>query len=79
MLATDPMSRYQYLPLAPQEAYLLSRIDGILDVDSLLKIAGTSRAAMAKILYALVSCGIVEWKQDGVAAARPAAAAASTD
>lgn len=66
MLATDPMSRYQYLPLAPQEAYLLSRIDGILDVDSLLKIAGTSRAAMAKILYALVSCGIVEWKQDGV-------------
>ena len=70
MLATDPMSRYQYLPLAPQEAYLLSRIDGILDVDSLLKIAGTSRSAMAKILYALVSCGIVEWKQDG--AQRPA-------
>jgi tetratricopeptide (TPR) repeat protein len=65
MLATDPMSRYQYLPLAPQEAYLLSRIDGILDVDSLLKITGSSRAAMAKILYALVSCGIVEWKQDG--------------
>lgn len=70
ILATDPMSRYQYLPLAPQEAYLLSRIDGILDVDSLLKIAGTSRTAMAKILYALVSCGIVEWKQDG--AQRPA-------
>lgn len=70
ILATDPMSRYQYLPLAPQEAYLLSRIDGILDVDSLLKITGTSRAAMAKILYALVSCGIVEWKQDG--AQRPA-------
>src|SRR5215831_11369664 len=65
MLATDPMSRYQYLPLTPQEAYLLSRIDGILDVDSLLKIAGASRLATAKILYALVSCGIVEWKQDG--------------
>jgi curved DNA-binding protein CbpA len=64
------MSRYQYLPLAPQEAYLLSRIDGILDVDSLLKITGSSRAAMAKILYALVSCGIVEWRQDG--ALRPA-------
>jgi curved DNA-binding protein CbpA len=70
ILATEPMSRYQYLPLAPQEAYLLSRVDGILDVDSLLKITGTSRAAMAKILYALVSCGIVEWKQEG--AARPA-------
>jgi tetratricopeptide (TPR) repeat protein len=65
ILATDPMSRYQYLPLTPQEAYLLSRIDGILDVDSLLKIAGASRLATAKILYALVSCGIVEWKQEG--------------
>jgi curved DNA-binding protein CbpA len=65
ILATDPMSRYQYLPLTPQEAYLLSRIDGILDVDSLLKIAGASRVATAKILYALVSCGIVEWKQEG--------------
>jgi hypothetical protein len=53
ILATDPMSRYQYLPLAPQEAYLLSRIDGILDVDSLLKIAGSSRAATAQILYGL--------------------------
>ncbi len=70
ILATDPMSRYQYLPLTPQEAYLLSRIDGILDVDSLLKIAGASRGATAKILYGLVSCGIVEWKQEG--AERPA-------
>ena len=69
ILATDPMSRYQYLPLTPQEAYLLSRIDGILDVDSLLKIAGASRGATAKILYGLVSCGIVEWKQRGGGAA----------
>jgi len=65
ILATDPMSRYQYLPLTPQEAYLLSRIDGILDVDSLLKIAGASRVATGKILYGLISCGIVEWKQEG--------------
>jgi curved DNA-binding protein CbpA len=64
-LARDPMSRYQYLPLAPQEAYVLSRIDGLLDVDSLLSIAGASRAAAAKILYALLSCGLVEWKTDG--------------
>ncbi|MFY9551625.1 MAG: DUF4388 domain-containing protein [Thermoanaerobaculia bacterium] len=70
ILATDPMSRYQYLPLTPQEAYLLSRIDGILEVDSLLKIAGASRAATAKILYGLISCGIVEWKREG--AERPA-------
>ena len=66
MLAADPMSRYQYLPLTPQEAYLLSRIDGVFDVEALLKIGGTSRGATAKTLYALLSCGIVEWKKEGV-------------
>ena len=64
-LSTDPMSRYQYLPLTPQEAYLLSRIDGSLDLDSLLKIGGPSRNATAKTLYALLSCGIVEWRKEG--------------
>lgn len=64
-LARDPMSRYQYLPLTPQEAYVLSRVDGVLDVDSLLAIAGSSRAAAAKTIYALLSCGLVEWRTDG--------------
>jgi len=67
VLSSDPMSRYQYLPLSPQEAYILSRIDGRLDLDSLLKIGGTSRTATGKILYGLLSCGIVEWRQEGAA------------
>ncbi len=67
VISSDPMSRYQYLPLSPQEAYILSRVDGRLDLDSLLKIGGTSRAATAKILYALLSCGIVEWRKEGAA------------
>ncbi|MEP6768248.1 MAG: DUF4388 domain-containing protein, partial [Acidobacteriota bacterium] len=66
-LAREPMSRYQYLPLTPQEAYLLSRIDGALDLESLLKIGGGSRGSAAKTLYALFSCGIVEWKTEGTA------------
>ena len=70
-LSSDPMSRYQYLPLTPQEAYLLSRIDGTLDVDSLLKIGGPSRGATGKTLYALLSCGIVEWRKDGAIAQQP--------
>jgi tetratricopeptide (TPR) repeat protein len=65
VLAGDPLSRYQYLSLTPQEAYLLSRVDGIQDLDSLLKLGGASRSAAAKTLYALVSCGIVEWKGEG--------------
>ncbi|HYB52234.1 MAG TPA: DUF4388 domain-containing protein, partial [Thermoanaerobaculia bacterium] len=67
VLSTDPMSRYQYLPLTPQEAYILSRIDGRLDLDSLLKIGGTSRAATSKTAYALLSCGIIEWRREGAA------------
>jgi curved DNA-binding protein CbpA len=51
--------------LTPQEAYLLSRLDSVFDLDSLLKIGGTSRAATCKTLYALLSCGIVEWTKDG--------------
>lgn len=65
-LSRDPMSRYQYLPLTPQEAYVLSRIDGALDVDSLLLIAGGTRSVASKVLYALLSCGLVEWKTDGI-------------
>jgi curved DNA-binding protein CbpA len=67
VLSSDPMSRYQYLPLSPQEAYILSRIDGRIDIDSLLKIGGTSRTATAKIVYGLLSCGIVEWRKEGSA------------
>jgi curved DNA-binding protein CbpA len=64
VLSDDPMSRYQYLPLSPQEAFLLSRVDGTLDLDALLKLGGASRAAAAKTFYALLSCGIVDWKSD---------------
>lgn len=64
-LARDPMSRYQYLPLTPQEAYVLSRIDGIVDVDSLLSIAGGTKSVASKVVYALLSCGLVEWKTEG--------------
>jgi len=67
VLAGDPLSRYQYLPLTPQEAYLLSRVDGIQDLDALLKLGGASRAAAAKTLYALFSCGLVEWNSEGSA------------
>jgi curved DNA-binding protein CbpA len=64
VLSADPMSRFQYLPLTPQEAYLLSRVDGVIDLDGLLKLGGASRGASAKILYALFSCGIIEWKNE---------------
>jgi len=71
VLSSDPVSRFQYLPLTPQEAYLLSRVDGVADVESLVKTGGPSRGAAAKVLYALISCGLVEWKA-GAAPTEPA-------
>jgi tetratricopeptide (TPR) repeat protein len=73
-IAEDPMSRYQYLPLAPQEAYLLSQIDGRTDARTLLKLAPGSRPAGAKILYALLAAGLVEMHDrviESLAAASP--------
>jgi curved DNA-binding protein CbpA len=72
VLAGDPLSRYQYLPLTPQEAYLLSRVDGTQDLDALLKLGGASRAAAAKTLYALLSCGLVEWSDGSASTATEA-------
>jgi curved DNA-binding protein CbpA len=72
VLNGNPMLRFQYLPLTPQEAYLLSRVDGVLDLDGLLKLGGASRAGSAKMLYGLLSCGVVEWKSE--ASVLPAAA-----
>jgi len=55
----DPSSRYQYLTLTPQEAFLLSRCDGTAPIKDLLRIGG-SREETAKSLFALLQCGIVE-------------------
>lgn len=58
-IAEDPTSRYQVVTLAPHEALLLSRCDGVTPLHDLLKMGG-SRLEAAKALYALLACGIVE-------------------
>ena len=58
-IAEDPTSRYQVVTLAPHEALLLSRCDGVTPLHDLLKMGG-SRLETAKALYALLACGIVE-------------------
>jgi curved DNA-binding protein CbpA len=59
VIAEDPTSRYQYLSLAPHEALLLSRCDGVTPMRDLLKM-GNSRLESAKVLYALMACGLIE-------------------
>jgi len=58
--------------LPPEAAYFLSRIDGKTDAHTLLKLSPDSRMAGAKILSALVYCGLVEMRRPPVEARRAA-------
>ncbi len=57
-ISEDPTSRYQVVTLAPHEALLLSRCDGVAPLHDLLKMGG-SRLEAAKALFALFACGII--------------------
>ncbi len=55
----DPASRWGVVKLAPQEGYLFSLCNGRTSFRDVLKLA-PSRAAGAKILHALLACGLIE-------------------
>jgi len=55
----DPMTRYGVVKLAPQEGYLFSLCNGSTPLKDIVRLAAT-RAAGAKILHALLACGLIE-------------------
>ncbi|HWC65857.1 MAG TPA: DUF4388 domain-containing protein, partial [Thermoanaerobaculia bacterium] len=55
----DPMTRWGVVKLAPQEGYLFSLCNGKTSFRDILKLA-PSRASGAKILHALLACGLIE-------------------
>jgi hypothetical protein len=61
--------------LSPQEAYVLSRIDGSTDVDGLAMVTGLPSDRLDAILGRLVGAGAVEPSQGAPPAASPAPAA----
>jgi tetratricopeptide (TPR) repeat protein len=67
----DPMTRYGVVKLAPQEGYLFSLCNGSTSLKDIVRLAPT-RAAGAKILHALLACGLIEIPEH--APPRPAAA-----
>jgi tetratricopeptide (TPR) repeat protein len=68
----DPMTRYGVVKLAPQEGYLFSLCNGSTPLKDILRLA-PSRAGGAKILHALLACGLIEIP-DKTPAPPPAAA-----
>jgi len=71
----DPMTRYGVVKLAPQEGYLFSLCNGSTSLKDIVRLAPT-RAAGAKILHALMACGLIEVPEH---APPPAAAPARPD
>jgi len=55
----DPMTRWGFVKLAPQEGYLFSLCNGKTSLRDILKLA-PSRPGGAKILHALLACGLIE-------------------
>jgi len=72
----DPTSRWGFVKLAPQEGYLFSLCNGRTSLRDVLKLA-PSRAAGAKILHALLACGLIEIPEtpSAIGAPEPSAAA----
>ncbi|HET9794694.1 MAG TPA: DUF4388 domain-containing protein, partial [Thermoanaerobaculia bacterium] len=62
----DPMARWGVVKLAPQEGYLFSLCNGRTSFRDILKLA-PSRAAGAKILHALLACGLIEVAEEAAA------------
>ena len=58
-LAVDP-TRVPSLPLGPQVAFVLSRIDGACSVDDVLDMSGFAREETLRILYELLQQGVIE-------------------
>ncbi|HKB72349.1 MAG TPA: DUF4388 domain-containing protein [Thermoanaerobaculia bacterium] len=64
----NPMTRWGVVKLAPQEGYLFSLCNGRTSFRDVLKLA-PSRAVGAKILHALLACGLIEIAENAPAAA----------
>jgi len=73
----DPMTRYGVVKLSPHEGFLFSLCNGRTAFRDILKLA-PSRTSGAKILHALLACGLIE-VTDKVLPEREASAATAAE
>ena len=55
-----PIDRVTSLPLEPQAAFVLSRVDGGSSVEDVIDMSGLARLDTLRILYALLEQGVIE-------------------
>jgi hypothetical protein len=55
-------SALQNLPLDNRAGFLLSRMDGVLDLDMLVEVSGMSRDEVLRIVRDLVESGVVDFR-----------------
>jgi curved DNA-binding protein CbpA len=59
--STDPLVRFQRVPLNPTDAFVLSRVDGILTAREIVAITPLAAEAVERSLLSLLCTGIVEF------------------
>src|SRR5262249_15614373 len=62
----DPAKLHQTVNLKPKEAFVLSRIEGILSACQLLNLSGLSEEEALKAICGLLTIGFLEWVEGSV-------------
>ena len=74
-LASDPLLRFQKISLDPQEAYVFSRVEGVMSAAEICQVSALDETSTLRALLGLVLTGILEYSDAGAArvaeAARP--------
>jgi tetratricopeptide (TPR) repeat protein len=61
VLSTDPLLRFQRVALSPIDAYLCSRVDGVLTGREVLEITPVAAEQAERSLFGLLCVGMLEW------------------
>ena len=56
----DPALRLQHVTLSPDEGFIVSRIDGHVSIEQLLKLTPTPKIKVLQLVYGLIATGILE-------------------
>ncbi len=67
-LSSDPLLRFQQLPLSPNDGFVLSRVDGTLSAREIEKLIPLPAEDVCRSLLALLSTGILEYRPDSARA-----------
>ena len=71
VVATDPLLRYQRITLSPADAFILSRVDGVLTAHAILELAPVGPEEALRGLFGLLCAGMVAYRSELATAPEP--------